>query len=158
MKKISLLLLFAIFIFHSCQQEDGLEETPVINALDLNTEIKENPTVDEVIGTIPATTTLGVVTFELVSQNPENAMAGDPSNGTLTVNDPNIFDFETNPVIEAVYPASVGEFVRQGSIKINLIDGPDYNIWRGENIEFVKDDGADPPSLADNQDRITDDV
>jgi hypothetical protein len=156
-KRSIFLILSALVVFSCNNSEETLDQLPVINPLPLTTEMRENPQAEEVIGTIPATTTLGSITYKLVSQTPDNAMAVEPTRGLLTVNDPALFDFETYPTIEAVYEASVGDVKKQGTITVLLTDRPDFTIWRGEIVTFSKSDGSDPGAEA-NQDRISDNI
>ncbi|WP_282070212.1 cadherin repeat domain-containing protein [Olleya namhaensis] len=57
------------------------------------------------------------ITYSLISQNPEGGLIINPETGDLTVNNNTLFDFETNPVFNAVYVN--GSFL-EGNINIQL--------------------------------------
>ena len=62
--------------------------------------IDENPTDGQVLGTVQATGD-GTLSFSITSQSPTGALNINTTTGELTVADPNLFDFETNPVLTA---------------------------------------------------------
>ena len=71
-----------------------------INADDLTVAIDENPTDGQVVGSIQVNGG-GNPSFSISSQTPAAALNINASTGELSVADPNLFDFETNPVITA---------------------------------------------------------
>ncbi|KAA5827571.1 cadherin repeat domain-containing protein [Algibacter amylolyticus] len=77
---------------------NDLDDT--ISVENLVTNFDENPITDAVIATIQATSTK-TLSFTISSQTPDGALKINPSTGELSVADPVIFDFETNPIISA---------------------------------------------------------
>ncbi|MGK0253810.1 MAG: hypothetical protein ACI9OE_001288 [Mariniflexile sp.] len=65
----------------------------------------ENPDQDQLIGTIPYEVNRGTTNFIITSQNVPNAISINNSSGlkmaSIYVHEPALFDFETNPLIEA---------------------------------------------------------
>jgi hypothetical protein len=96
---------------------DALE----ITAQDFTVAVDENPTDGQVLGTVQATGN-GTFDFSITSQTPMGAMAIDATTGELTVIDPNLFDFETNPVITAEISVTDGVETTAVTATINLID------------------------------------
>jgi len=67
-----------------------------------NPVITANITVDNGVNTVMVVATVkGTASFSITSQTPMGALNIDANTGELTVADPNLFDFETNPVITA---------------------------------------------------------
>ena len=106
-KTLILILLSFVSMLHliSCGGDDG-EEPNVITASDLTVSINENPDQRAAIGTIQASATQGAVSFTLLSQSPAGAMSVDANTGVVTVADESLFDFETNPTLEAIVEVS----------------------------------------------------
>ncbi|GAA0891630.1 hypothetical protein GCM10009122_13090 [Fulvivirga kasyanovii] len=82
-------------------------ESMALMVADLTATIDENPVQGDTI----ATPTLvkseeDVVTFEIISQSVEGAIAIDPSTGVITVADGSLFNFEERQSIDAVLQAS----------------------------------------------------
>ncbi|EZH75857.1 hypothetical protein ATO12_03445 [Aquimarina atlantica] len=94
----------------------------VVTTQDFITAIDENPTANQNLGTVSATTTDGTIAYALSSQTPSGALAIDASTGVLTVADANLFDYERNTTVTATYTASVGQSTSQSTITINLND------------------------------------
>lgn len=99
----------------------NLENVIEVTAQDLTVSVDENPTDGQVLGTLQASGT-GTLSFSITSQNPMGAMALDNATGELTVIDPNLFDFETNPVITADISVTDGEETAIATATINLND------------------------------------
>ncbi|MFK7811567.1 MAG: DUF1566 domain-containing protein [Maribacter sp.] len=78
----------------------NLNDLDEISAQDLAVAIDENPTDGQVIGSIQVDGG-GTLSFSITSQTPAGALAINTNTGELTVVDPNLFDFETNPVLTA---------------------------------------------------------
>ena len=89
---------------------DGAENTGTVtisltnenelSVQDFTVTIDENPIDGQAIGEIQATGD-GTLSFSITSQTPAGALNVNATTGELTVADPNLFDFETNPVITA---------------------------------------------------------
>ncbi|HAS44651.1 MAG TPA: hypothetical protein DCS93_29495 [Microscillaceae bacterium] len=138
---------------------DVNENTTTITTEDFSATIDENPSQNQVLGTVKGSASQGSVSFEITSQNPANALAINVSSGELTVATPSLFDFETRQKIEATVKVSANGQEKNAQVTINLTDVNENTrtIWRGANLVFTKATGADPTQAA-NQDRITDNV
>lgn len=92
-----------------------------ITAQDFTVAVDENPTDGQVLGTVQANGN-GTLDYSITSQTPTGAMAIDATTGELTVIDPNLFDFETNPVITAEISVTDGVESTSLTATINLND------------------------------------
>lgn len=99
----------------------NLENVIEVTAQDLTVSIDENPTDGQVLGTVQANSN-STLAFSFTSQSPMGAMAIDAATGELTVIDPNLFDFETNPVITAEISVTDGAETATATATINLND------------------------------------
>lgn len=99
---------------------DVLETTISMN--DHTFSITENPTNQQLIGKVTATTNVGNISYSIVSQSKDNALKIDAATGNLYVQTRSYFDFETNPVITATVKASNNEIFASSSIIVNLKD------------------------------------
>lgn len=99
----------------------NLENVIEVTAQDLTVSIDENPTDGQVLGTVQANSN-STLAFSFTSQSPVGAMAIDAATGELTVIDPNLFDFETNPVITAEISVTDGAETATATATINLND------------------------------------
>lgn len=88
---------------------------------DVTVAIDENPTDGQVVGTIQGNGS-GTISYSITTQSPMGAMAIDASTGELTVIDPNLFDYEANPVITATILADDGAETATATATINLND------------------------------------
>lgn len=91
------------------------------SAQDLSTDIDENPTDGQVVGTIQVNGS-GTFSFSITSQTPPGALSVDASTGELSVVDPNLFDYETNPIITATILVDGGANTATVTATINLND------------------------------------
>ncbi|MEO9894683.1 hypothetical protein [Aurantibacter sp.] len=96
-----------------------------LSAQDLTMDLDENPTDGQVVGAIQATG-VGTLSFSITSQTPAGALNIDATTGELTVVDPNLFDFETNPVITATI--AVDDAENPATVTINLNDIDEINV------------------------------
>ncbi|WP_149303552.1 Lcl domain-containing protein [Pareuzebyella sediminis] len=99
----------------------NLNDTLEITVQDFTAAVDENPTDGQVLGTVQATGN-GTLSYSVTSQTPMGAMAIDATTGELTVIDPNLFDFETNPVITAEISVTDGAETTTATATINLND------------------------------------
>ena len=97
-----ILCCLTIFLLTSGCSKDDLDLF-VVN--DFKVTMNENPNQDQLIGTIPYEVNKGTTNFIITSQNVPNAISINNSSGlkmaSIYVNEPTLFDFEMNPVIEA---------------------------------------------------------
>jgi hypothetical protein len=99
--RILLICLPILGLNSSCSKDDS--DLFVVN--DFAVTMDENPSQDQLIGTIPYQINRGSTTFFITSQNVSNAISIINSSyqyqASVYVHDPVLFDFETNPLIEA---------------------------------------------------------
>ncbi len=113
------LAILTTLIFSSCSTED--EAPTLISSNDIAETIDENPETGTLIGTV---TTNIPGTFSIISQNPSGAFSVDAQTGDVTIANASLFDFETNPMLEAVVVASDqnSESVSTVRVTLNNID------------------------------------
>lgn len=160
-----ILLLAAIVIFQQCGKGDdggdpyGTPNTEpavvTITASDFTINFIENPEEGATIGTIQASASSGSVRFSIVSQSESGAISINATTGQITVANASLFDFETLTVISAVVRVTSGSVIKDVTATINIVEA--LTLWEGANMTFTKPNGADS-SLAENQDRITENV
>jgi len=92
-----------------------------ITVQDLTVDIDENPTDGQIVGTIQVNGS-GTLSFSITSQTPTGALSIDAGTGELSVIDPNLFDYETNPVITATILVDDGAETATATATINLND------------------------------------
>ncbi|WP_424961016.1 hypothetical protein [Ekhidna sp.] len=101
----------------------NLNNVNELSVEDYESTIDENASDNQSLGFVPVIGD-GDLSFFIISQTPANAMDIDQFDGELTVRTPEIFDYETNPVITAsisVNNESSGETVDQTlTVTINL--------------------------------------
>lgn len=101
----------------------NLNNVNELSVEDYETTIDENASDNQSLGFVPVIGD-GDLSFFIISQTPANAMDIDQFDGELTVRTPEVFDYETNPVITAsisVNNESGGETVDQTlTVTINL--------------------------------------
>ncbi len=101
----------------------NLNDLDEISAQDLTIAIDENPIDGQVVGSIQVNGG-GTLSFGITSQTPAGALNINTSTGELTVVDPNLFDFETNPIITATISVdnSVSTATAIATINLNDVD------------------------------------
>jgi len=101
----------------------NLNDINELSVLDLVETIDENPTNGDIVGTVQASGD-GTFSYSITSQTPTGALSIDATTGELTVADPNLFDFEVNPVITAtiLVDNSVNTATAQVTINLNDVD------------------------------------
>ena len=119
--KITLSLIFVLFL--SCNENTSEDINDItFSASDFVITIDENPSINEVLGSISATTSQGELTFVITNQDPDGFINIDYNSGELSVNDPTLYDFETNPVLNAIVEISNGESIESVAVTVNLLD------------------------------------
>ena len=102
--KLTLVVLVTVLANYSCSNDDAAPAEKIenyeITLQDFTATIDENLTNGQSVGTVQAESEV-TLSFSITSQTPAGALTIDPTTGELTVVDPNLFDFETNPVITA---------------------------------------------------------
>ena len=95
-----LVLPIVVLSVLSCGED---EIVPIqITAEEFVVNIEENPEVGATIGTIIASTTRGDLSFEMMTQDPVDALIVDPISGEISVGDATFFDFEERRFTTAV--------------------------------------------------------
>ena len=114
----------------------NLNNVQELIAQDLTVSIDENPTDGQVLGTMQTNGT-GTLSFSVISQTPSGALTINANTGTLSVVDPNLFDYETNPVITANIMVNDGAETATATATINLND---VNEVSAQNINLTIDE------------------
>lgn len=105
----------------------NLNDLDEISVEDLTLSLDENPTDGQVVGTIQVDGT-GTLSFSITSQTPAGALHIDAGTGQLTVADPTLFDFETNPVITADISVDNSVETATAMATINLEDVDEITV------------------------------
>ncbi|WP_108808120.1 hypothetical protein [Aquimarina spinulae] len=92
--------------------------------------IDENPTANQDLGTIEATTDQGELTYSLIAEEPSGAFTIDTT-GKLTVKDATLFDYETRTTLTARVQIKNGEQSKEAKVTVMLND-----VIESENIIF----------------------
>ena len=128
MKNYSVFVLFFILLFN-CSPDDS-SDSSFVN--DFTIEMDENPTENQFIGRIPyegPDSAVIFLTISILNQTVQNAIyINSPDSlesNSLYVNNPVLFDFETNPVIKVT--------VRVNKVRLNL-DFVTYDILETKTI------------------------
>nr|WP_321413389.1 hypothetical protein [uncultured Allomuricauda sp.] len=99
----------------------NLNDVLEITVQDFTVAIDENPTDGQILGTVQASGS-GTLSFSITSQTPMGAITINDVTGELSVTDPTLFDFETNPVITAEISVTDGAEATTATATINLND------------------------------------
>jgi len=99
----------------------NLNDVLEITIQDFTVTVDENPNDGQVLGNIQANGN-GTLSYSITAQSPMGAMAINTGTGELTVLGPNLFDFETNPVITADISVTDGTESISATATINLND------------------------------------
>ncbi len=99
-----------------------VEEEITVSLDKFEITIDENPSFNQVLGIVNASTNIGEITFSINSVIPEGALQIDSSTGEITVGNADLFDFEQNPVITAVVSAQNAGVTNTTDVTVNLSD------------------------------------
>ncbi|BDW93901.1 hypothetical protein MACH07_27330 [Flagellimonas marinaquae] len=126
----ALIVLFTLF--SSCSKDDTKEQEVIVTVQteDKTFTIDENPTENQLIGTVPGTTNQGSVTFSIMEQTPVGAFSIDAETGQLYVDKTSIYDFETNTSITGKVKVENGTISKESTIIITIND-VDEDIFIG---------------------------
>ncbi|MDO6598486.1 SUMF1/EgtB/PvdO family nonheme iron enzyme, partial [Oceanihabitans sp. 2_MG-2023] len=132
MKKLNIILILG-FLIISCSSDNEQTNNPTettISTTDFSITIDENPLLNQILGTINATTNSGNLTFSIENQSPNGAIAINSTTGELKVANENLFDFEITPIISGVIKVSNNSIfeVLNFSINLNDVNETDPNI------------------------------
>jgi hypothetical protein len=120
MKK--LLLLFVISLSVIACDRYHLDFDDEIVSKNYTGWLDENPEDGASLGTISASSSYFRINFEILTQDPEDAMRVDEKDGELFVNDASKFDFETDSTITADVRISNEENADTIKVLLTLID------------------------------------
>ncbi len=115
----------------------NLNDLDELSSEDFIVSIDENPTDGQSIGTVQAAGS-GTLSFSITSQTPIGALEINTNTGELTVADPNLFDFETNPVITANISVTNAVNTANATVTINLND--DVNEISAQDLDVTIDE------------------
>ncbi|MEO9966385.1 MAG: cadherin repeat domain-containing protein [Reichenbachiella sp.] len=93
-----------------------------ISAEELSLTIDENPTNEQELGTISATTNAGDFVFSIAEEEPAGALEIDASTGEVTVKDKLLFDFESREELTATISVEAGDVSVEVDVTIALRD------------------------------------
>ena len=118
-----LVLSASTLMVMSCGEDELAPIT--ITAEEFVTTIAENPEDGALLGDILANTNRGTLSYEIMSQDTDNAIAIDPVTGMLSVGDVSAYDFE-----ERVFVTAMVKVINEGQEKavtarVNITDGID---------------------------------
>ncbi|KAA1239622.1 cadherin repeat domain-containing protein [Aquimarina sp. RZ0] len=134
-----IIIFILINLLLSCNED---ENTSVIEVTteDFKISMEENPNPMQEIGYIIGSSNKGNVTFEIESQNPNNAFSIDAESGLLIVADVTKFDYETYSVITGVIKVSNQNINEFATVTITLNDVQDIIITT-EDFEITINEG-----------------
>jgi len=161
-KQLTILLL-AISIFSCSSDDEGIAINNSISVQNsFSISLDENPQSGQSIGTINATSNITPI-FTISEQVFTNAILINPSTGELTIGDASFFDFETNPIIQAVIEISNGiEAVTTDlSIDLNNNDDIEFSLTESRQAyinaqagEWIEVTAAEYDNLATNLNEV----
>lgn len=119
LKLIYVLTLSLMFNLLSCNNDDDIDYS--IMVMDLDISIDENPSDADSIGNVQATSD-DTLSFSLISQTPNGAIAIDPASGELTIADARFFNYEVYTTIVATISVSNSVETETIAATITIID------------------------------------
>lgn len=112
--KLLVVLVITVPFMYSCNKD------PLLLVSDFTTYFDEHPVTGKIIGNISAGSSEGQLTFSVVSSVPADAFNIDPSTGELSVNNPLVFNYEANPIIEGEVSVECSDITRTVNVKVFL--------------------------------------
>jgi len=114
----SLLILCTVALLQSCEIAGDV----TLDAENLTVTMAENQEAGASIGQIKATSDGAALNFEVLSSTPDGAFDINPLTGLLTIEEPDLFDFETRTSLSAVVRVSADDKSEEVDILVNLED------------------------------------
>ena len=145
MKTFSRLFLSFVLIaglLYACNDDGSSPKKKAndqIQVVGLDTRINENPSKNRLLSTIAGVSALGDVVLSLKSESVEGALTFDPESGEVRVRNRNLFDFETNPIINYTIEGKVGDEWNETTFKITLLD-----VEEIPSVQELLDQGKEP--------------
>ena len=134
-------LSFWLCLCMACGSDDAPEPV-TISIPAINLSLDENPAQGQLLGTASATASRGSIAFSLTDQNPAGAMSIDGTSGNITVANPALFDFETNPTITAKVVATAEGQSESANLTITLSD-VDESTLEAQDFSVTIDENPD---------------
>lgn len=116
----------------------NLNDVDEITVQDLTSDIDENPTIGQVVGTIQASAN-GSLTYTITYQSTAGALSIDQNTGELSVADETLFDFETNPTMFTVVSVDNSVYSVNANATINLNDLNEIGEYKNGGVIFWLD-------------------
>ena len=144
-RRITRLLMYCClcYICISCEEDD---DTPANNPPKIEAQsfsVAENSPGGTTVGTVKATDQdEDELTFSITDGNTGEAFAINGTSGVITVNDPSVFDFETNPSFTLVVQVSDGTDMASANIGIEVTDQDENLSPVVENQSFSIDENS----------------
>ncbi|WP_298550293.1 cadherin repeat domain-containing protein [uncultured Algibacter sp.] len=114
-----LTIILLIFVF-ACSSDDAPSTPNNVSASNFSTTIEENPTTGLVLGALQATAGQGSLSYSLTSQTPNGALSINSATGELTIANNALFDFETNPIVQAIVTVTDDTSTTTATATVNL--------------------------------------
>lgn len=128
MKFDKIILLTFLSLLFTCESSNDESVEITVSVSDFETSINENPSSNQSIGFINATTNQGNLVYTIIEQNPTNSISLNSSTGEITVANPSLFDFASNPQITGIAEVSNGDISNTATITVNLIDSNEVTV------------------------------
>lgn len=112
-----------ITMLTACGEEELAPIT--VSAEEFMMSIEENPDNGFSIGTITASTNRGTLSYEMMSQDPANALLVDELTGEITVGDAALFDYEDREFVTAMIRVFNEDKENAIVARVNIINGID---------------------------------
>ena len=125
------LLLSSFILFNACSTDDEVQSAITVTTADLIVTIVEMPSEGQVLGTIDGSTSEGSVTFSILEQSVAGAFEIDATTGELKVLNPDLFDYEQNPILTGTVKVANGNVFEKALVVIYLEDIDETNIFEG---------------------------
>ena len=87
--------------------------------------IEENPEVGQTLGSVSATTNRGILTYEVMSQDPVGSISVTPISGEIRVLDKTSFDYEEREFVTAMIMVANKGVENAIVARINITDAED---------------------------------
>ena len=124
MKKITIMLLAAGFLFSCKKKKDDIPAPVNFTVSDFAASIPENPNAGQPLGTVNAATNSGTLSFSITTQTPAGSIEINAATGELKVTDSTKFNFETNTSVTATVQVTNGGVNKTATVTLAVTDKP----------------------------------